>query len=123
MSDLKCPLFMDVHIPKGTSEGLRALGYDVLTVQQQQGTSRPGQGLSDDQIVDLAIERRRAVVTENAVDFEAIHRTKRNHKGIIICKATTEWEKMAKAIDKRIKETGVHHGQLIYVSIDELGSQ
>ncbi len=123
MSDLKFPLFMDVHVPKRTTDELRALGYDVLTVQQHQGTSRPGQGLSDEQIVEIATQCRRAVVTENASDFESIHKSNRNHKGIIICKPTTEYVKMAKNIDQRIKETGVLHGQLIYVSVDDSAAQ
>jgi uncharacterized transporter YbjL len=123
MSDLKCPLFMDVHIPKRTSDELRALGYDVLTVQQYQGTSRPGKGISDEMIVDIAIERRRIVVTENANHFERLHQLKPDHKGIIICKATSEWTKMAKEIDRRIKEAGVLLGQLIQVSVDDSATQ
>src|SRR5436305_14557189 len=98
MSDLKCPLFVDVHVPKRLADSLRALGYDVLTVQQLQGTSEPDVGLSDIRIVEIATERRRAVLTQNAKHLQSIHRTKRDHGGIIICNVTREPAKMAKEL-------------------------
>src|SRR6266568_4032474 len=118
MADLKRPLFVDVHVPKRISEELRALGYDVLTVQQYQGTSRPEEGLTDLRIVEIASDHREATATENANHFELIHQTKKDHKGIIICKVTKEYSRMAKEIDTTIKENIPLHGKLLHVALE-----
>jgi hypothetical protein len=118
MSDHKCPLLMDVHMPKAVADALRALGYGITTIQDLEGTSRPANPMTDHRIVEIATERRWAVVTQNAGHFRAIGKEKRNHKGIIICKVTDEHARLANAIDQKIKETGVLHGQVIEVTLD-----
>src|SRR5258708_29923568 len=115
MADRKSPLFADVHLPIKITNGLRALGYDVMTVQQYQGTSRPEKGLPDEQVLEIAIEKRRTVITENIKHFRELHLQKPNHKGIIVCKRTRDYEKRAKEIDEIIKANIPLHGKLLYV--------
>src|SRR5262249_32863934 len=117
MADRKWPLLADVQLPIKITNGLRALGYDVETVQQIQGTSRPDEGLPDERVLDIAIERRRVVVTENVKDFRALHLRKPYHKGIVVCKKTSDYEKRAKEIDEIIKANVPLHGKLIHVPL------
>lgn len=117
MADRKWPLLADVQLPIKITNGLRALGYDVETVQQYEGTSRPEEGLPDELVLDMAIERRRIVITENIKHFRALHFRKPHHKGIIVCKSTHEFDKRAKEIDELIKANVPMHGKLIYVPV------
>lgn len=51
-------LYMDVHIPKAITAGLRARGVDVLTAQEDSATH-----LSDKQLLDRCQAYRRVFVT------------------------------------------------------------
>jgi hypothetical protein len=110
-------LFADVQIPIPIVHALRRHhGYDVLTVQQVEGTSEPEQGLSDGTVLDIAVSHGRAVLTINGKDFRRLHfDANGNHKGIIICNETSEYRKRAKEIDTAIKDHSPLHGKLIYV--------
>jgi hypothetical protein len=115
MADLKHPLFADEQYPIQIVNALRALGYDVETVQQHQGTSRPASGLSDDQVLAIAVQKRRAVLTLNIKHIRALHSQRPNHRGIIACKDTRDYDKRAKEIDAMIKANVPLHGKLIHV--------
>lgn len=116
MADLKCPLFADANFPVRISNELRRLGYDVLTVQQYQGTSRPNEGLSDADVLAVAVMQKRAVLTLNAKHFRQLHyQTHKNHRGIIVSADTSEYRKRAKEIDVVIKRQSPLHGKLIHV--------
>jgi predicted nuclease of predicted toxin-antitoxin system len=115
MADLKHPLFVDAQFPMKIVNGLRALGYDIETVQQYQGTSRPESGLSDEQVLEVAMRKRRAVLTMDTKDFRSLHHKNPNHRGIIVSRHTSEFGKRAKEIDEVIKTHSPLHGKLIYV--------
>lgn len=51
-------LYMDEHIPKAITDGLRERGVDVMTVQEDGLT-----GASDSEVLDRATELRYVVVT------------------------------------------------------------
>lgn len=77
-------LLLDEQISGKVSERLRGRGHDALAV-----TADPAlRGLSDPDLFEVAQRQKRAVVTYNRADFEAIIReyaaANREHHGLVI---------------------------------------
>ena len=78
-------LFLDAHV-SGPSVGrrLEAAGYDVRALDQEPDL----EGLEDDEVLALAAEERRILVTHNVSDFPRILRewamANRSHAGVIL---------------------------------------
>ena len=62
-------LLLDEMLPAVIAEQLRARGHDVEAINGNPAL----EGLSDPDVFDLARSRRRAVVTNNIVDFRPLH--------------------------------------------------
>src|SRR5690242_5738769 len=73
-------LYADEDFPWGAVQILRALGHDVLTVQDA-----GRRGSSDPQVLADATAIGRAVLTHNHRDFKRLHSTVHPHGGIISC--------------------------------------
>jgi hypothetical protein len=71
--------FMDQHVPRAVSQGLRRRGIDVLTAQDAGRC-----GLTDAEQLRLATAEGRVVVTFDS-DFIALHLTGVPHAGIAWC--------------------------------------
>jgi hypothetical protein len=116
MAAKKGKLFADVMFPIQIVRALRLLGYHVRTAQQHEGTSRPAEPMTDEEVLDAAINFRGAVLTLNDADFLGLNRVRHHtHKGIIICKHTREHEKRAKEIDNIIQNSRPLVGKVIFV--------
>lgn len=63
-------------------ELLRALGHDVLTVQEAEN---PDQGIPDKEVLAFAIVQEGSILTINRVDLIRLHLRDYNHFGIIVC--------------------------------------
>ena len=59
-------LYADEQFPKKVSEKLRAIGHDVLTVQE---AGNANLGIPDDEVLAFAVNDNRAVITLNRQDF------------------------------------------------------
>lgn len=70
------PLYMDEHVPKAITIGLRLRGIDVLTVQEDNFLSK-----SDSELLDRAIYLKRAVFSYD--DDLLVEATKRQRAGQI----------------------------------------
>lgn len=76
-------LYSNENFPKRVVEGLRQLGHDVLTSYE---AGQANQKIPDDQVLQYAIERNRAVLTLNRADFIRLHQySQGSHAGIIVC--------------------------------------
>jgi hypothetical protein len=76
-------LYSNENFPKRVVEELRRLGHDVLTSYE---AGRANQKIPDDQVLQFAISRNRAVLTLNRIDFIRLHQdTQGAHAGIIVC--------------------------------------
>lgn len=75
-------LYADEQFPYVATARLRALGHDVLTVQE---AGKGNQGIPDDEVLQFATSLDRAVLTLNRRDFVKLHRQDPNHAGIITC--------------------------------------
>lgn len=69
--------YMDEHVPKAVTEGLRRRGVDVVTVQEA-GL----QGATDTQHLKRATQEGRVIVTQDA-DFLRLHAAGESHRGIV----------------------------------------
>lgn len=62
---------LDEMYAPAVAEGLRRSGHDVLAVKETPGLA----GTADADLLTLASEQGRALVTENIDDFSVLHRT------------------------------------------------
>ena len=106
-------LYSNENFPLPVVERLRALGHDVLTIQQ---TGKADQSLPDKEVLRFATDSKRAVLTLNRRHFIRLHRESSLHAGIIICKFEPDFEQEAGRIHKAIGESASLDGQLVRVN-------
>jgi hypothetical protein len=105
-------LFADENFPHPAVEALRALGHDVVTVQD---VGLGGNAVSDDEILQRATRDGRAVLTLNRKDFIALHRIRPGHAGIIVCTFDLDFTGQAQRIDAAVRGRNLE-GQEIRVN-------
>ncbi|WP_242018371.1 DUF5615 family PIN-like protein [Pseudanabaena sp. FACHB-1998] len=67
--------------------------------------------------MSYAISLNRAVLTMNRRDFIRLHTQIPQHKGIVICKSSTNWEKIAQAIHNHLSQFETIEKQLIRIKL------
>lgn len=105
-------LYADEQYPYPVVELLRALGHDILTVQE---AGRANQGIPDENVLAFASSEKRAVITENRKDFFRLHRIQPLHAGIIACTNDRNWFALANRINAAITAAESLEGKLIRV--------
>ncbi|MEG3843466.1 DUF5615 family PIN-like protein [Microcoleus sp. herbarium14] len=105
-------LYADEQYPYPVVELLRALGHDVLTVQE---AGRANQKIPDPDVLAFATSEKRAVITENRKDFFRLHRIQPLHAGIIACTNDRNWFALANRIHTAITAEESLEGKLIRV--------
>jgi Protein of unknown function DUF82. len=105
-------LYADEQYPYPVVELLRALGQDVLTVQE---AGKANQKIPDSDVLAFASSEKRAVITENRKDFFRLHRIQPDHAGIIACTNDRNWEALANRINAAITAEESLQGKLIRV--------
>jgi len=106
-------LYSNENFPIPAVEALRALGHDVLTIQE---TGRADRAMPDDEVLKFATEKNRAVLTMNRKHFIQLHRTTSDHAGIIVCTFDTDFEGLAHRIDAVVETLPDLRKQLIRVN-------
>jgi predicted nuclease of predicted toxin-antitoxin system len=97
------PLYMDHHVPRVITQGLRARGVDVLTAFED-GTDR----LSDSDLLDRAGQLGRVLFTQ---DYDFLAETARRQqqgkffRGVILALASEIWSCSQKLATRRICST------------------
>jgi hypothetical protein len=92
-------LFADENFPLPAVEALRSLGHDVLTIHE---TGKSGQGLGDEDVLDMSVSHRCAVLTLNRKHFMQLHRRRPHHAGIIVCTVDDDFVALARRIHSAI---------------------
>ena len=105
--------YADEQFPRQVVELLRALGHDVLTVQE---AGNAGLKIPDDKVLEFAVSEERAVLTLNRHDFFRLHRSQPDHAGIIACKDDSDRQRMAARIHEMISVEETLKGKLIRVN-------
>ena len=106
-------LYSNENFPLPVVEKLRALGHDVLTIQQ---AGKADQALPDNEVLVFATRENRAVLTLNRLHFIRLHREQTQHAGIIVCTFDPAFEAQAERIHKAIAGKASLTGQLLRVN-------
>lgn len=106
-------LYSNENFPLPVVERLRALGHDVLTIQE---AGKADQAVSDPEVLAFATREQRAVLTLNRLHFIRLHQHRPDHAGIIVCKFDPDFEGQAERIHKAIGGLDSLTGQLLRVN-------
>jgi len=102
--------YADENFSLRVVERLRALGHDVLTVQEA------GEAGGDDaRVLSYAAGAGRIVLTFDRRDFERLHRASIAHAGIVNCTFDTP-DALAARIDHAVDSAGSLTGQHVRVN-------
>jgi Domain of unknown function (DUF5615) len=104
--------YADENFPLDVITELRRLGHDILTAFEDE---RANQKISDEKVLERAIELGRAVLTINRIDFKRLHKSHENHSGILICTFDADFSGQAQRIDLACKDFSDIKGQLLLV--------
>ena len=106
-------IYSNENFPLPVVERLRALGHDVLTIQE---SGKADQALSDDKVLEFAAAEERAVLTINRRHFIRLHRERPQHAGIIVCTFDADFAGQAGRIHQSIGGQSSLNGQLVRVN-------
>ena len=106
-------IYSNENFPLPAVEKLRALGHDVLTIQE---AGRADQALPDAEVLKFAAKENRTVLTLNRRHFIRLHRENPQHAGIIVCTVDPDFAAQAERIHQAIGEQASLAGQLIRVN-------
>ncbi len=106
-------LYADEQFPRIVVNLLRALGHDILTVQE---AGKANQRIPDEDVLDFAIADNRIVLTINRGDFIRLHNLQPNHAGIIVCTEDLNRQRLATQINEAITNTVDLTNQLIRIN-------
>ncbi|NMF60617.1 DUF5615 family PIN-like protein [Pseudanabaena yagii] len=110
-------LYADEQFPLPVVKILRALGYDILTVQD---AGKAEQKIPDPEVLHYAISPNRAILTMNRRDFIRLHAQTPQHKGIVISRSSTNWEKIAQAIHNHLSQFETIEKQFIRIKLPSI---
>ncbi|MDQ3668301.1 MAG: DUF5615 family PIN-like protein [Acidobacteriota bacterium] len=105
-------LYADENFPLLVVEELRRLGCDVLTMYED---GQANQSLPDEEVLSLATEKQRALITTNRRHFIQLHRQRPDHNGIVVCTFDPDFVGQAQRIATAIKKQADLEAQLIRV--------
>ena len=106
-------LYADEQFPRIVVKLLRALGHDILTVQEAE---KANQRIPDEDVLAFAISNHRAVLTINRSDFIRLHNLQPSHTGIIVCTEDLNRQRLATQIHEAITHTVDITDQLIRIN-------
>lgn len=104
--------YADENFPLDVVVELRNLGHEVLTALEDERANRK---ISDEKVLERAVELGRAVLTINRIDFKRLHQKDDNHAGIIICTFDADFIGQAQRINTVCKDLPEIKGQLARV--------
>jgi hypothetical protein len=94
-------LYADENFPLPVVEELRRLGFDVLTMYED---DKANQSLPDEEVLSIARDKRRALLTVNRRHFIQLHRRHSQHSGIIACTFDPDFIGQAKRIAEALRD-------------------
>lgn len=106
-------LYSNENFPRPVVLALRALGHDVLTIQE---TGRAGEALEDAAVLAFACVEKRAVLTHNRLHFLRLHRLQPAHCGIVVCTFDPVFARQAERIHAAIGGRDSLDGELLRVN-------
>jgi hypothetical protein len=105
--------YAEENFPRLVVDALRALGHDVLTVNE---SGKANQRIPDPEVLAFASQLERALLTINRREFIHIHEIYPDHAGIIVCTQDKDTERQATPIHEAVGPVTSLRGQLIRVN-------
>jgi len=105
-------LYADENFPLRVIEELRRLGFDVLTMYED---DEANQSLTDEEGLTIALDKNRALLTINRRHFIQLHRRDPNHSGIIVCTFDPNFVGQAQRIANALRDRTTLDKQLIKI--------
>lgn len=105
--------YADENFPHPVVEELRKLGHDVLTMTE---AGKANQQIPDDEVLKLASEAKRVLLTFNRKHFIRIHMDNPDHAGVIVCTVDADFAALAQRIHDALQDYPETTGQLIRVN-------
>lgn len=106
-------LFIDENFPRRAVLALRELGHDAVTIVE---AGQANAGMPDAQVLRLATEQKRALVTLNRRDFIGLHMRDPNHAGIIVCSEDNDHAALAARINQALNDNPDVTGRLLRIN-------
>ena len=105
-------LYSDENFPLQVVEELRRLGFDVLTMYED---GKANQSLTDEEVLSIASEKDRALLTANRRHVIRLHRRLPDHSGIIVCTFDPDFVGQAQRIADALREQTTPEKQVIRI--------
>jgi Domain of unknown function (DUF5615) len=105
-------LYSNENFPVPVVVELRALGHDVVTIQER---GRANESTPDPDVLALATAEGRTVLTLNRKDFYRLHEQSSAHAGIIVCVVDPDFQRQARLIHEAIQAEGDLAGKILRV--------
>ena len=105
-------LYADENFPLPVVEELRRLGLDVLTMYEDE---KANQSLTDEEVLSIARDKNRALLTANRRDFIQLHRRQPNHDGMIVCTFDPDFIGQAQRIASALRDLASPENELIKI--------
>jgi len=105
-------LYANENFPLPAVEELRRLGHEVATTQE---TGTAGLAMSDLEVLRLATEQGRAVLTFNRRHFIRLHEESPRHAGIIVCTFDPDFIALARRVDAALAAAPGLQAQLLRI--------
>lgn len=105
-------LYADENFPLPVVEELRRLGFDVLTMYED---DKANQSLTDEEVLSISQDKKRALLTANRRHFIQLHRRQAQHSGIVVCTFDPDFIGQAKRIAEAVRERPSLENQLIKI--------
>jgi predicted nuclease of predicted toxin-antitoxin system len=106
-------LYSNENFPFLVVAELRRFGHDVTTVRE---TGKANRATPDTEILEFAVLQRRALLTLNRKHFIALHASRPQHAGIVVCTVDADFIGQARRIHEALAVHADLAGQLIRVN-------
>jgi hypothetical protein len=106
-------LLADENFPHPVVQELRILEHEVVTLDD---LGKAGLGVGDREVLVLAEDQDRAVLTLNRRHFVRLHRERPGHAGIIVCSLDIDFTGQAKRIDEAPGSEELIGGKLLRIN-------
>jgi predicted dinucleotide-binding enzyme len=106
-------LYADEDFSLLVVEAMGRLGHDVQTVPE---AGQGNRGVTDVEVLTLAVSQGRAVLAFNRRHFIRLHRQVQPHHGILVCTRDDNASALAQRIDQALRSNPTLDDQLIRIN-------
>ena len=106
-------LYADENFPLPAVIKLRQLEHDVTALVESEDAEK---AVPDDEVLNLAKNQNRVLLTLNRRDFIQLHNESSSHAGIVVCTFDADFVALAERIHDRLEKTPDMSRKLVRVN-------